>query len=167
MRSGIWPRPTWSSTRWIEVEHQTHFVTGTAAPCTGIFKPVWLDADLPDTGPAPSGTYDTPLHGAAALFWRHEALHRATLRDYAARMAQYKSERDALEKRLVEGALACRDGPPSERANCSAHWFAEADEAEARWLERVTAQQLTSRLGLLHTTAWRGFNRAAQMPVNS
>jgi len=143
----------------LAVEHQTHFVTGTAAPCTSIFKPVWLDADLPDTGPAPSGTYD-----AATLFWRHEALHRATLRDYAARSALYQSERDTLEQGFIEGVQACRDGSPAERTAYSARCFAEAGAAEARWLERVTAQPVTSRPGLLYTTAWRGFDGAAQMP---
>ena len=37
---------------------QTHFLTGTSAPCTSIFKPVWLGAELPESGPAPTGTYD-------------------------------------------------------------------------------------------------------------
>ncbi len=44
---------------------QAHFVTGTAAPCISLFKPVWLGAELPDTGPTPTGTYD-----GATLFWR-------------------------------------------------------------------------------------------------
>jgi secernin len=140
-------------------ERQTHFVTGTAAPCTGLFKPVWLDSDLPDTGPTPSGTYDQ-----ATLFWRHEALHRAALRDYAARIVQYQSEHEALEHGFIEGALACRDASSAERAAYSARCFAQADAAGASWLERVTAQPVTSRPGLLYTTAWRGFNRAAQMP---
>jgi len=140
-------------------EHQTHFVTGTAAPCTGLFKPVWLDADLPDTGPVPSGTYD-----AATLFWRHEALHRATLRDYAARIALYQSERDALERRFIEGALVCRDESSTERAAYSARCFAEADTAEAGWLKCVTAQRVASRPGPLYAMAWRRFNRTARLP---
>lgn len=32
----------------------THWLTGAAAPCTGIFKPVWTDAGLPPIGPTPS-----------------------------------------------------------------------------------------------------------------
>jgi secernin len=56
----------------------THWVTGTSAPCTGVFKPVWLDAGLPNTGHSPTSTYDK-----ASLWWRHESLHRATLRDHA------------------------------------------------------------------------------------
>ena len=35
----------------------THWLTGTSAPCTGIFRPVWIDAGLPDTGPPPTGLH--------------------------------------------------------------------------------------------------------------
>jgi hypothetical protein len=140
-------------------EHQTHFVTVTAAPCTSLFKPIWLDTDLPDPGPVPSGTYD-----AATLFWRHEALHRATLREYAVRSALYQSERDALEHGFIEGALARRDGSSADRTAYSARCFAEADAAEAGWLKRVLAQRVASRSGPLYTMAWRRFNRAARLP---
>ena len=141
---------------------QTHYVTGTAAPCTSLFKPVWVDADLPDTGPAPAGAYDR-----ASLFWRHEVLHRATLRDYATRSALYRNERDALERQLVEGAQACRARSVEERSAYSARCCAEADEAEARWTERVRATGVTTYPGLLYSAAWRGFDREAQMPTTS
>jgi hypothetical protein len=108
-------------------EIQTHFVTGTSAPCTSIFKPVWLGAELPDMGPAPAGTYD-----AAALFWRHEVLHRATLRDYATRIALYQDERDELERSFVAGVLA-----GAGRTAYTTQCFAEADQATGRWIERV------------------------------
>lgn len=139
----------------------THYVTGTAAPCTSLFKPVWLDAGLPDIGPAPTGTYD-----AATLFWRHEALHRATLRDYATRIALYQRERDELERQFVAGAQAHLGQPPAERAAYSARCFAEADRAEAAWLERVKAQPPVSRPAWLYSLAWRNLNRAAQMPAS-
>jgi dipeptidase len=54
----------------------THWVTGTTAPCTSTFKPVWIDSGLPDLGPSSSGTYND-----ATLWWRHENLHRKILRD--------------------------------------------------------------------------------------
>ncbi len=139
---------------------QTHFVTGTAAPCTGIFKPVWLDAGLPDSGPLPCGAYDQ-----ASLFWQHEALHRATLRDYATNIAQYRGERDVLERRLVEGAQACCGQSPAERAAYSARCFAKAGEAEVRWTEQVRATGVTAYPGLVYSAAWREFDRAAQMPA--
>jgi dipeptidase len=139
---------------------QTHFVTGTSAPCTSLFKPAWLDAGLPDTGPTPTGTYDE-----ATLFWRHEALHRATLRDYATRAALYCDERDALEGRFVQEALACRETSSAERSDLSARCFAEADRAEAHWLNCVRASGGSPRSTLHYDLAWRGFNRAAQMPI--
>ncbi len=137
-------------------EAQTHFVTATSAPCTSIFKPVWLGNNLPDTGPAPTGEYD-----AATLFWRHEQLHRATLRDYATRMALYHDERDVLEQCFVADALNC---DPSQRAALSARCFAQADQAEARWLKQM--QDAAAYPGFLYGSAWRGFDRDARMPAD-
>ena len=72
----------------LDPQHPVHFLTGTAAPCTSIFKPAWVDLELPDVGPASGAAYDE-----ASLWWRHEALHRATLRDPAALIALYGAER--------------------------------------------------------------------------
>jgi dipeptidase len=135
----------------------THFVTGTAAPCTSIFKPVWLDAGVPDAAdPAPTGEND-----AATLFWRHEQLHRATLCDYAPRGALYRAERDALEQRMIADALACRAQSREERLACSMRALAQADDAEKQWTARVLAHAAKSRNGFLYDAAWRAFNRAA------
>jgi dipeptidase len=142
----------------LTADAQTHFLTATSAPCTSIFKPVWLGVDLPDTGPQPTATYD-----AAALWWQHEALHRATLRNYAALLPLYASDRDALEHEFVEDALACRAAPPEERSAYAARCFARASEAEAAWLARVRAAGEPSRQGPLYAAAWRGFDRAAHM----
>ena len=133
---------------------QTHFVTGTSAPCTSIFKPVWLDADLPDMGPTPTGTYD-----AAALFWQHEVLHRATLRDYATRSALYQDDRDELEERFIAGALTC-----ANRSAYTAQCFTEADQATRRWIECVRPADILTHQPVLHSLAWRKFNRQANMP---
>jgi dipeptidase len=137
---------------------QTHFVTGTAAPCTSLFKPVWLGGELPNTGPLPTGTYDE-----ASLYWRHEALHRATLRNYAAALPLYARERDGLEHEFVAGALACRDQSPEERSAYSTQCQARADEVEARWRKRVAAANLPDRRPYLYARAWRTFEgNAAQ-----
>jgi len=137
----------------------THYVTATSAPCTSLFKPVWLDARLPDTGPAPTGTYDQ-----ATLYWRHEVLHRATLRDYAARHALYATERDALESQFIHGAQDLHAQPAQERVAYSARCFAQADQAEAQWAERVRALAVRSQPGWLYTRTWNGFDREAHLP---
>ncbi len=137
----------------------TLFVTGTAAPCTSLFKPLWLDA-APDLGPAPTGVYDPQT-----LFWRHERLHRAVLRDYPARVAALAEERDRLEQRFVAEALAAAGRPAAERAALAADCFAQAEAAEERWLAQVAAIPPRGRNGLLYRRAWAGFDRAAAMPA--
>jgi dipeptidase len=116
----------------LDSERSTHWVTGSAAPCTGIFKPVWLDAGLPEIGLAPAGRYNY-----SSLWWRHEALHRAVLRDYALRLDLYRAERDRLEQGFVEKALALRSATVKERHEYSTSAFAAADAATARWTQAV------------------------------
>ncbi len=97
-----------------------HWVTGTAAPCTGIFKPVRVEQPL-DLGPAPKDRADH------SLWWRHERLHRRVLRDPEALLPLFVAERDALEARWL-------DSPPGpEQA------FAEAERHRAGWERRVAA----------------------------
>lgn len=143
----------------LSAEGDTHWLTATAAPCTGIFKPVWMDATLPDLGPAPKGQYD-----AATLWWRHEALHREVLRNYPARLTAYRAERDEMEARFVEQALAATCAPAEERARLSERCFQEANEALDRWLARVREIPAVERPSL-YTWAWRRFNRQAKMPI--
>jgi len=137
----------------------THFVTGTAAPCTSVFKPVWVDVDIPGKDAVPGRLYDQ-----ASLFWRHEALHRAVLRDYATRMPLYQGERDELEGHFVEEALARQRESQRVRAAFAAECFTKADHAEEAWRQHVEAAPLRGHTGWLYANAWSGFNRQAQMP---
>jgi dipeptidase len=132
------------------------FVTGTSAPCTGIFKPLWLDA-LPDFGAIPSAIYDS-----ASLFWSHERLHRAVLLNYPQRLETYAAERNEMEQRFTREALSLAAAPAAERARFSARCFQEAAEAGAEWLNR--AQRVPPRGRLLHALAWKALNRKAKMP---
>jgi dipeptidase len=135
----------------------TVFVTGTSAPCTGIFKPIWVDASLPALGPDPASTYDP-----TSLFWSHERLHRATLLNYPERLQTYSAERDELENKFTQGALNLAKASAGERADFSAQCFREAAQAEAEWSKRV--EQVPARRRFLNAVAWDGFNRKAGMP---
>lgn len=131
------------------------FVTGTAAPCTGIFKPVWVDA-APDLGPLPTNKFDQKT-----TFWAHEELHREVIKNYPVREAVFRVERDALEADFIEGALAIRDGSPEERKVYSETCFQRAAAAEKEWLELV--RKAPEKQRLLHSLAWRGFNKKADI----
>ena len=69
-----------------------HWVTATAAPCTSLFKPVRLEEPV-DLGPTPTDRADD-----STLWWRHERLHRTTVRDPEAAYPRFAPERDAVER---------------------------------------------------------------------
>lgn len=137
------------------------FATGTSAPCTSIFKPLWVDAPLSDLGLAPTGTYDP-----ASLFWSHERLHRAVLLNFPERIAAYAADRDTLEEKFVQGALGLTDALTKERAQFSAECFRQAALAEEEWLECVQEIPETKHIGrLLDDAAWTKFNQSAKIPA--
>jgi len=98
-----------------------HWVTGTAAPCTGLFKPVEVGTAL-QLGPAPTDRAD-----AESLWWRHERLHRRVIRDPIRLLAVYAAERDDVEARWFD------EPPPSSDA------FTAGDRLLDRWLGDVAA----------------------------
>ncbi|HXZ85775.1 MAG TPA: hypothetical protein VEI82_09815, partial [Myxococcota bacterium] len=112
------------------------FATGTAAPCLSVFKPVRVHEPL-DLGPAPADRFDP-----AALWWRHEELHRVLIAD-PERAGDYLAERDALEARI----FAAPESPAAA--------FALADELLRRWLERIRAQPRIDRRPLLVRRYWQ------------
>jgi dipeptidase len=107
---------------WVaDLREGRHWATGTAAPCTGLFKPVRVDQPV-DLGLPPGDRADD------SLWWRHERLHRRAVQDPALLYPLFTAEREATE-------LAWLADPPS-----SADAFAEADVLLGRWTDRVTAQ---------------------------
>jgi dipeptidase len=143
----------------------TYWLTGTSATCTGIFKPVYLGgAGLPDLGPEPTGVQDTE-----SMWWAHERLHRAVIRDYPGRLPLYRAERDALEASFLSEAAdiyrqTCGLGD-SERAqplsDLTASCFERAATATARWTERVSSVPVRQRPPMPFSLAWNIVNRQA------
>ena len=143
----------------LTAERQTHWVTGTSAPCTGIFKPVWIDGGLPEAvGLAPQGKYDP-----ASLWWRHEVLHRAVLNDYPTRLALYGLDRSALEASFVTDWQEVKDCSAAERAAFTGRCFEAAGRAEAGWTDRVIRAPLSAGVPFLYRRAWQRFNREAAL----
>jgi secernin len=143
----------------LDKKNPTIFVTGTASPCTSVFKPVWMDASLPDIGPAPSDEYDPN-----SQFWQHELVHRATIQDFETRLAAYVAERDALEKGFIEGGLNMASTTARKRAKFSAECFAQASAAEANWYQRIRQIPAHPKGAWIYNYAWNKFNKQANMP---
>jgi dipeptidase len=94
-----------------------HWATATAAPCTSLFKPVRVGAPV-ELGPTANDRFDE-----RTLWWRHELLHRAVLRN--PRRAGFVAERDDLQRQWLAD-------PPA-----SASAFSEADALLAQWTQEL------------------------------
>jgi len=94
-----------------------HWATGTAAPCTSLFKPVSIDARL--------DLVEARDVANESLWWRHEAFHRRVMRNPARLRGLFDPERRAVQERWLN------DPPASPNA------FAEADALLAQWTNAV------------------------------
>lgn len=105
----------------LSADGDRHWATATAAPCTGLFKPVAVDEPL-DLGAPPTDVADD-----TSLWWRHERLHRPVARDPSRLLPLFAGERDEVER-------AWFAAPPTP-----AEAFAEADDLTTRWTAAVHA----------------------------
>ncbi|HEX71936.1 MAG TPA: peptidase U34 [Candidatus Hydrogenedentes bacterium] len=122
-----------------------HWITATAAPCVSLFKPVAVEDPL-DLGPFPTDRADT------SLWWRHERLHRAAMRDPEAAFAVFQEERGALEREWSHA-------PPDSRAA-----FAEHDRLLEQWTDRVIAACRRDARPAFVRGYWRKRSRRAAIP---
>jgi secernin len=146
---------------------QTHWLTGTSGTCTSTFKPVYLGgAGLPDLGRQPTGKCDRE-----SLWWTHERLHRAVIRDYATRLPLYHEERDALEATFLTEAAEMHERyqnvSEQERAEplaaFAASCYQRAAEATARWTQAVASTPIQHRPPVLFSVAWNILDRQADL----
>lgn len=135
-----------------------HWLTGTAAPCTSVFKPVWMDAGLPESVRVPGAEYDEQV-----LFWRHEALHREILKDYAARIQPVLRDRDALEQSFITAAEE-RPLTVARRQEITRSCFARSAAQEETWLAEVRQIPVVHHNGVLYSSAWKKLNQQAHLP---
>jgi len=130
-----------------------HWVTGTSAPCTSVFKPVFIRDGLPEQGPIPGDRFDP-----ATAWWRHEVLHRALLTDYPAVMAEIGPERDALEASFIARVEPLIGRAGAARRAAVAKCWREAAAAEDRWLTRIIGR---TRLRPAYRSSWTRHDRLA------
>ncbi|MGZ8766547.1 MAG: C69 family dipeptidase [Acidimicrobiia bacterium] len=126
-----------------------HWVTATAAPCTGLFKPVRVTEPL-DLGPAPSDRFDH-----RCIWWRHELLHRRALADPARLVARFAPERDDVEARWL--------AEPPEPMEA----FAEADHLLGRWSESVGPGAARDTRPPWARRYWQTRDRRAGLPAGA
>jgi len=129
-----------------------HWVTGTAAPCLSIFKPVLFETGLPPQGPRPTD------HDDNSHWWRHERIHRAALNNFAAWTHEVSAERDALEARFIARLDAAK---PEELKGAVSLCWREAEAQEADWAARLTGRTAKPKNQGAFTRSWARLNHVA------
>ncbi|GAP05743.1 dipeptidase [Anaerolinea thermolimosa] len=143
-------------------ERFTFWVTGTSAPCTSLFKPVWFEGGIPWSGePAPAGKYNP-----ACLWWRHELVHRRLIHRNPASWEWLREEQTQLEGEFI--SMAGRAAPvASVKGEISERCFQLAEEAEGRWRERLEKEKRKAESRFYYQIAWRQWNREAGLPLEN
>ncbi len=130
-------------------ESGTHWVTGTAAPCTSIFWPAAVGVPAPVDRSASVGPREDP----ASLWWRHERVHRAALCDADRTLDPLATGRDVLETLWLAG-------PPRS---------ADALEAAEDWrgaaLDGLRALEPADTRPVRVAVQWRRWNARAGLPA--
>jgi dipeptidase len=146
--AGGWVTSTQTTSSWVADlrDRPLHWATATSAPCTSVFKPIRVDEPLG----LPTDVMNR--YDEASLWWRHERLHRVTLRDHGGLLARYRHARDRAEATWLTD-------PPS-----SADAFDAADDLEADWLADVAGAGVPDRRPRWLRRMWDGFDAAAGMP---
>jgi secernin len=122
-----------------------HWVTGSASPCTSLFKPVRVDDPLPP-GPTPADSDD-----GKSLWWLHERFARRVLMNPEEQMPLFQKQRDEFEAKWIAEV-------PDSRAA-----FAEAAELLADWTRAASTQPPRDVRPFWVRAYWAKRNRRAGM----
>ncbi|HEY9076929.1 MAG TPA: C69 family dipeptidase [Anaerolineaceae bacterium] len=137
---------------------QTHWVTGTSAPCLSIFKPVWLDTGIPDMGPQLTGTFNPE-----SLWWQHEILHRYVIGNYQARSRAVRQVYNDLQNQYLTEWEASTASPESRR-NFSEECFRTSRMELSKLIEQVKSDRHPGSTMFYYKQAWNHYNQQAKFP---
>ena len=137
---------------------ETYWATGTSAPCTGIFKPIWFQEDvLPHMEPTTTGTFNSHI-----LWWHHEKLHRSVLLDYSHRIAAYLKERDSLETSFIKKAS---ESISERRWSLTEKAFQDSWNATERWTAHIQDIPIQQRSKWMYKRYWKKQNSKVKISV--
>lgn len=149
---------------------QVHWITGTSAPCTGIFKPIFL----PKPGIVSRTEPGDENYNSKNLWWHHERLHRLVLKDYRVRLKAYEGDRDKLEMGFIKkvndlltkltGKITKEDIQTMAEISNSA--FTKSKEKTEEWIEKIKTIPIKNRPGLFYRRFWNYYNKVDKVPLD-
>ncbi|MBU2510736.1 C69 family dipeptidase [bacterium] len=140
----------------LKEDKHIYWATGTAAPCTSLFKPIWFnDQVLPDLGPLPKGHFNSK-----SFWWNHERIHRSVLHDFSL-FEPYREERDRQEATFIK--YAYRTGP-KESFNFTSEAFETSRTLTKKWLQEIqNKNKNNSPYNFLYRRYWKQQNQKARL----
>jgi dipeptidase len=136
----------------------THWMTATSAPCTSIFKPIWMDAGLPDLNFETTSIYDEK-----SFWWQHEKLHRAILLDYSTRLHAIADEIDALQNEIIEKSYDAAKENVSERFAITNNAFKTENNLNKSWFARIGKMQILKNVPFYYAQMLKTINHQAKI----
>ncbi|MCE9596362.1 MAG: C69 family dipeptidase [Spirochaetia bacterium] len=134
----------------------TVWLTGSAAPCLSLFKPVYFgSADPGVLAGVPTAAPD------ASLWWRHELLHRRALRDYPRMHQLIREEYDRLENDFMRKDIEAHQ--TKDTGDLTKNAFHEGDLVLARMLKLETRDP--GLMSLIYNLQWKAWNNKCGLAV--
>ena len=135
------------------------WMTGTSATDLSCFKPLFFEADMPDLGPAPQGTYTD-----GALWWKHEHLHRRAMPAYREVKPQIRADFDALEVEFFAEAQQVKAAPAKQKTEFVRDCWQRAEAVTDSWIEKLAKRNyFIDHVG--YRAMWDRFNREGSFPI--
>ena len=135
------------------------WLTGTAAPCISLFKPVWLDAGLPEWDKYPEGKFDP-----TTLWWRGEELHRRVIKNYEKNAPVVLEDQERLEAEWCNAAMKLGKDSEKSRRDFTLAAFTEADRITQRWTETILKRQAKPSMPFYYRSFRKSVDNQAEFP---
>jgi lambda family phage tail tape measure protein len=85
------------------------------------------------------------------------------LRDYAARIPVVQAEQKSFEDEMLKEISQNLTASYNKRKQISEAYFAKAAKLEEDWLRKIRSQRLKKHNRLLYKSAWKVFNKEADL----
>jgi secernin len=129
------------------------WMTATSATDLSVFKPLFFDAEMPDTGALPRGTFTE-----GSLWWKHERLHRRAVADYHAVKPDIRGAFDALEQDFFAEAPGMKAATSSAKSEFVRDCWRRAEEATDRLITGLERRNYFVE-NAAYRDMWDRFNR--------
>ncbi|MEM3257769.1 MAG: C69 family dipeptidase [Thermoproteota archaeon] len=164
MHAGGITRPSQTTASYIGQlfkEIQVHWFTATSTPCISAYKPVFIQAGLPNLKLTPSEFYDS-----SSIWWIHEKMYRKMLGSFKEYFPMVKEKIDSMETYFQKRAEKLRDNlldgktTPKELRKLTDEAFSTSVEFERSFCNEAEARKT---LNLFFELYWKKWNSEAKI----